>query len=57
MILEVISAFFVAFSFGILFNVKGKYLYIAGFGGSLGWLIYKLCLVFGMADKIGRAHV
>ncbi len=51
MILEVISAFFVAFSFGILFNVKGKYLYIAGFGGALGWFIYKFCLELGMSDS------
>ena len=28
MIIEVIAAFFVAYSFGILFNIKGKYLTI-----------------------------
>ena len=28
MIIEVIAAFFVAYSFGILFNIKGKYLII-----------------------------
>ena len=51
MIIEVISAFFAAFSFGILFNVKGKYLYVAGIGGALGWLVYKVCLNYGVGDS------
>ena len=41
MIIEVIASFFVAYSFGILFNIKGKYLIIAGVGGSIGWFLYK----------------
>lgn len=45
MILEVISAYFVSFSFGFLFNIKGKYLNIAGLGGSIGWFVYKLSLL------------
>ena len=30
---EIIAAFFAAYAFGILFNIKGKYLVIAGIGG------------------------
>ena len=51
MIIEVICAFFVSFSFGVLFNVKGKYLYIAGFGGALGWFIYKFLLSLNMTES------
>lgn len=51
MIIEIIMAFGVSFSFGLLFNVKDKYLYIAGIGGSLGWFIYKLCLNYGLGDS------
>lgn len=51
MIIEVIASFFVAYSFGVLFNIKGKYLTIAGFGGSIGWLVYKLCLLFSLSDS------
>ncbi|MGL5692750.1 MAG: threonine/serine exporter family protein [Peptostreptococcaceae bacterium] len=51
MIIEVIMAFFASFSFGILFNVKGKYLYVAGIGGSLGWFIYKLGLGYGIGES------
>ena len=52
MIIEVIASFFAAYSFGILFNIKDKYLTIAGFGGAIGWFIYKLCLVFGISDAV-----
>lgn len=51
MIIEVVAAFFASFSFGFIFNVKGKYLYIAGIGGSLGWLVYKVCLSYGVGDS------
>ncbi|SCH90026.1 MULTISPECIES: threonine/serine exporter family protein [unclassified Romboutsia] len=51
MIIEVIMAFGVGLSFGLLFNVKGKYLYIAGIGGALGWFTYKLCLSQGLGDS------
>ena len=44
MIIEVIAAFFVAYSFGILFNIKGKYLIIAGGGGAMdGFYINSVC--------------
>ena len=51
MIIEVIAAFFVAYGFGILFNIKGKYLIISGLGGSLGWFLYKICLYFGFGES------
>ena len=50
MIIEVIAAFFVAYSFGILFNIKGKYLIIAGGGGAIGWFLYKFCMQIGIAE-------
>ena len=51
MLIELIAAFFVSYSFGILFNIKGKYLIIAGGGGSLGWFLYKICLYFGFGES------
>lgn len=46
MILEVIAAFLTSVGFGVLFNVKGKYLAVAGVGGGLGWFVYKIFLGF-----------
>ena len=51
MLIEIIAAFFAALSFGILFNIKGKYLCVAGVGGSLGWFVYKMCLSYGLGDS------
>ncbi|MGL5345760.1 MAG: threonine/serine exporter family protein [Peptostreptococcaceae bacterium] len=51
MLIEVIASFFVAYSFGVLFNIKGKYLIVAGFGGSIGWFFYKLGLLMGLSDS------
>ena len=50
MLIEIISAFFAAYAFGILFNIKGKYLTIAGIGGGLGWFLYKVSLQLGVAE-------
>ncbi|MDY5913291.1 MAG: threonine/serine exporter family protein [Inconstantimicrobium porci] len=52
MIIEVIAAFFVAYGFGILFNIKGKYLFLSGIAGSIGWFAYKLCLNLGSSDNL-----
>lgn len=52
MILEVMAAFFTAVSFGVLFNVKGKYLLIAGVGGGLSWFVYKFCLIYNLSESI-----
>lgn len=51
MIIEVIASFFVAYSFGILFNIKGKYLIIAGFGGSIGWFLHKFCMQISLGES------
>lgn len=51
MLIEVISAFFVALSFGFLFNIKGRYLILAGIGGSIGWFVYKLSLSFNYSES------
>lgn len=41
-VIETIAAFGVAVGFGILFNIKGKSLIIAGIGGAIGWFVYKI---------------
>lgn len=51
MIIEVIASFFVAYSFGILFNIKGKYLIIAGVGGAIGWFLYKFCMQISIGES------
>lgn len=51
MIIEIIAAFFVAYSFGILFNIKGKYLLVAGGGGAVGWFLYKFFLQIGIGES------
>lgn len=51
MIIEVIASFFVAYSFGILFNIKGKYLIIAGVGGSIGWFLHKFCMQISLGES------
>lgn len=40
MIIQVISAFFATFFFGILFNISKKELMYCGFIGACGWIIY-----------------
>ena len=50
MLIEGIAAFFAAYAFGILFNIKGKYLVISGVGGGFGWFLYKICLHTGALE-------
>ncbi|WP_300277731.1 threonine/serine exporter family protein [Peptacetobacter sp.] len=45
-LIETIAAFGVAVGFGILFNIKGKSLIIAGIGGAIGWFVYKITVVY-----------
>lgn len=40
MILQIISAFFATFFFGILFNISKKELMYCGFIGAIGWFVY-----------------
>lgn len=44
MILQVICAFTATIGFGILFNVRDKYLFYAALGGTLGWLVYLIAM-------------
>lgn len=50
MIIEVIAASLAAFSFGVLFNIKGRRLIVACVGGGLGWFVYKLCLGYQIGE-------
>lgn len=50
MIEAMISAFIASFGFGILFNIKGKKLFLAGIGGSIGGLIYHITLQYGLSE-------
>lgn len=50
MILEIIIAFIATLGFGIIFNIKGKNLFFAAFGGALSWFIYVLCLQIGLTE-------
>ena len=43
-LIETIAAFIGTLGFGIVFNIKGKNLFFASFGGALSWLIYKIVL-------------
>ena len=47
---ELLSSFIATIGFGILFNIKGKNLIFAGFGGALGWIVYKITLSHGISD-------
>jgi len=42
MILNSIYAFIATLTFGILFNIRGKKLFLASLGGGLGWFVYLL---------------
>ncbi|AAK80223.1 uncharacterized membrane protein YjjB (DUF3815 family) [Clostridium acetobutylicum] len=44
MILNFLYSFMACIAFSFLFNVKGKKILIASFGGALGWVIYMFCL-------------
>lgn len=47
-----IGAFLASFGFGILFNIKGKELLLAGIGGAIGGLIYHLGLLLACSQMI-----
>lgn len=44
------SSFIASLGFGILFNIKGKKLILAGIGGSLGGVIYQLILEYTQSN-------
>lgn len=45
-----IGSFIASLGFGILFNIKGKNLFLAAIGGSLGGIVYQLCFNMGASD-------
>lgn len=47
---EILSSFIATLGFGILFNIKGKNLIFASFGGTLGWIVYKITLSYGLNE-------
>lgn len=50
--LEVFLCMVAAYSFGVIFNIKGKYLKISAIGGGIAWLSYKLLLMAGMENNL-----
>lgn len=45
-----IGSFIASLGFGILFNIKGKKLFLAAIGGSLGGVAYQVCLDIGASE-------
>ncbi|TQQ84364.1 threonine/serine exporter [Peptacetobacter hominis] len=45
-IIETIAAFYAAYGFGLVFNIKGDTLKIAGIGGAIGWFVYKVLITY-----------
>lgn len=51
--LQIITGSFLAsLGFGILFNIKGKKLILAGIGGAIGAIIYHICLRSGLSEMM-----
>lgn len=50
MLIETVYALIATLGFGIIFNIKGKNLVFATFGGGLSWLVYKLALTHTSSD-------
>lgn len=46
------SSFVASLGFGILFNIKGRNLILAGIGGGLGGMTYKLAMYFGYSEML-----
>ena len=45
-LIETVAAYGVAVGFGILFNIKGRTLRVAGVGGAIGWFVYKITSIY-----------
>ena len=52
-----ISAFLASIGFGILFNIRGKKLILAGLTGAIGGILYKYSLYLGMSELHKRAKI
>lgn len=49
-LMQCLWAFTGTFSFGLIFNLRGKNLIYASLGGLLAWVVYLLCRAFGMEE-------
>lgn len=52
MIKIVLGSFLASIGFGVLFNIKGYKLFLAGIGGTLGGVIYHLCLMNHVSEMM-----
>lgn len=52
MIQIIIGSFLATLGFGILFNIKGKKLILAGIGGVIGGIVYHACLDMQMSEMM-----
>ncbi|MEG0469828.1 threonine/serine exporter family protein [Amedibacillus sp. YH-ame10] len=52
MIQIIIGSFLATLGFGILFNIKGKKLILAGIGGAIGGIVYHVCLDMQMSEMM-----
>lgn len=51
LLLEIISSFVGSLGFGILFNIRGKSLYLASLGGVLGWFTYRSLSIYNITSS------
>lgn len=52
MISVMLSSFLASLGFGVLFNIKGNKLLLAGIGGSIGGVVYHLALQYGSSEML-----
>lgn len=52
LIIEILMCMIAAYSFGVIFNIKGKFLNISAVGGGIAWLSYKIMIVSGAGNGI-----
>lgn len=52
MVQIMIGSFFASLGFGILFNIKGKKLLLAGLGGMIGALVYHIALRMNLSEML-----
>lgn len=45
-----LSSFIASLGFGVLFNIKGNNLLLAGIGGSIGGTVYQIMIFFGASE-------
>jgi len=50
MIIKSLYALVATLTFGILFNIRGKKLFIASLGGGLSWFVYLLASYYGQSN-------